>query len=145
MIVANVDGIFYSILQLYLTDTWLVLEMIEGLGDPFKMSRKVMQQWSNMKLMNRNKHRNSAVSELKQGLIIIGTTGNAGECVILNGIGPSWFELRLSARHLKGRKYEDNIVGSQISTVNIWKKRKKEKKTSQWKHNVTLRRDRTAL
>ena len=49
---------FYSVLGLYFTDTGSVLEMIEGQGDPFDMSRKVH-------IMHRERHRSLAISEFK--------------------------------------------------------------------------------
>lgn len=70
---------FYSVLRLYLTDTGSVLDMIENLGDPLDNVEKDAHYTTDTETSN--------IRSLNQRLIIMGTTGIAGDYVVLNGIG----------------------------------------------------------
>ena len=70
---------FYSVLRLYLTDTGSVLDMIENLGEPLDNVEKGEHYATDTETSN--------IRSLNQRLIIMGTTGIAGDYVVLNGIG----------------------------------------------------------
>ena len=70
---------FYSVLRLYLTDTGSVLDMIENLGEPLDNVEKGAHYATDTETSN--------IRSLNQRLIIMGTTGIAGDYVVLNGIG----------------------------------------------------------